>query len=65
MKAYTTRDKALKAASKRSLFANINGKFSQYDVIAIDGDYFVVKSGQYPLHTFWFIVKQYSAGYSV
>jgi hypothetical protein len=65
MKAYTTRDKAKKAAGKRSLFASLNGKFSQYDVIAIDGEFYVVEAGKYPKHTFWTIVQQYCGGYSI
>ena len=65
MKKYTTREKAKLAAGKKSLFADLNGKFSQFDVIAIDGEYFVVESGKYPKHQFWTIVHQFSAGYSI
>lgn len=65
MKQYTTRQKAELAAAKKSLFAKLNGKFSQFDVLAIDGAFFVVEAGKYPKHNFWSIVKQYSAGYSV
>ena len=65
LKQYKDLTKARLAAGKKSLFANLNGKFSQFDVIAIDGQYFVVQSGQYPKHSFWKIVQQYSGGYSI
>lgn len=65
MKAYKSRETAIRAAGKRSLFANLNGKFSHFDVIAVDGDYYVVQAGKYPNHTFWTMVRQYVAGYSV
>lgn len=64
-KAYKSRETAILAAGKKSLFADLNGKFSHFDVIAIDGDYYVVRAGNYPAHQFWIIVRQYVSGYSI
>ena len=66
IKEYTTVDKAMKAASKRSLFANLNGKDSQYEVREWAGKWFAGYQGEmqedYP---FGRIIAQYSAGYRI
>jgi hypothetical protein len=64
MKKYKNYKTAYNAAGKKSLFANLNGKFSQFDVIEQNYNYYVVESGKYPQGQFN-VISQFSAGYSI